>query len=108
MGILGVMEEAAGQKFDGLRTSFDVLAKDRNLMAHGCWILIDGDRPWVVWHKFIEDDASVIGEFFERPRFEKFMKKAEHLLDMCKNYHNMLEEALGKKTSALTKLPSDK
>ena len=107
-GILGVMEEQHGSKFDGLRTAFDKLSTDRNLMALGCWVLIDGVKPWVVWHKFIQDDASVIGEYFEVHRFDNFMKKADHLLDMCKKYHRMLEEALGKTTSALTRLPLDK
>jgi hypothetical protein len=107
-GILSVMEEHEGKKFDGLRKTFEALSKDRNLIAHGCWLMIDGTMPWVVWHKFIEDDASVIGEFYERPRFDDFKKKAVFMYEMCDKYHDMLEKALGKTTSALGRLPLDK
>ncbi len=107
-GIIGIMEEHEGKKFEGLRKTFDALSRDRNLIAHGCWLMIDGNRPWVVWHKFIEDDSSVIGEFYERPRFDDFKKKAEYLYEMCGKYHHMLEQALGRTTSALGVLPADK
>ena len=100
-GILGVMEEYEGKKFDGLRKTFGDLSKDRNLIAHGSWLMIDGNRPWVVWHKFIEDDSSVVGEYYEKGRFEDFKKKADYLYDMCGKYHDMLEKALDKTTSAL-------
>jgi hypothetical protein len=106
--IIGVMEEAADKKFTALSETFEALAKSRNLIAHGCWLMVDGNRPWVVWHKFIEDDASVIGEFFEKPRFDDFLKRAEFLYDMCSKFHHMLEEELGKTTSALGRLPQGK
>jgi hypothetical protein len=59
------------------------------------------DKPWVVWHKFAEDTESIIGEHFEAWRFERFMTKGNHILDMLRMYHNMLEAQTGKKTSAV-------
>jgi hypothetical protein len=107
-GILAVVEEHTADKLNALRSAFEELARNRNLIAHGCWLMIDGAKPWVVWHKFIEDDENVVGEYFEKARFEKFKKQAEVILGTCKKYHQMLEEGSGKITSALTKLPADK
>jgi hypothetical protein len=107
-GILDVMEEFEGKTFDGLRKTFEDLSKDRNLIAHGSWLMIDGARPWVVWHKFIEDESSVIGEFYEKGRFADFKKKADYLYEMCGKYHDMLEKTLGKTTSALRRVSADK
>lgn len=99
--VLEVMEKAVGQELDGLRGAFETLAKDRNLMVHGAWWMVDEKRPWVVWHKFIEDNESVIGEWFEDSRFARFMTKAGLLFDMCRKFHDDLEKKLGVKTSAL-------
>jgi hypothetical protein len=101
--IIKLMEEAAGERFDGLRGGFEALRDDRNLIAHGCWLMVD-DKPWVVWHKFIEDMESIIGQYFEKPRFEAFMKKGDFMWrSMCK-YHDMLEDESGVRVSALCKL----
>lgn len=89
-----------GLKLDALRDGFTNLAHERNLMVHGAWTMTDA-KPWVVWHKFLEDDESIIGEHFEAWRFERFMKKGTCLLDMLRRFHDMLEEHTGKKTSAL-------
>jgi hypothetical protein len=102
--IVELVEQKAGQKFEALRISFDALANARNLIVHGAWLMVDGNRPWVVWHKFLEDDNSVIGEFFEKPRFDAFIRKADFLHQMLCKWHNMLESESGKKTSALTSL----
>jgi hypothetical protein len=104
--IVGVVEEAAGQRFDGLRKTFSDLAYDRNLIVHGSWLMID-DRPYVVWHKFLEDPESVIGECYDRGRFGDFMLKANTLLEMCRKFHNELEKSSGVKTSALGAISND-
>jgi len=96
-----VKKQAPGQSFSGLENGFDGLAKDRNLIAHGSWWVVDGVKPWVVWHKFIQDDGSVIGEYFEKHRFDHFMSKAGAMYDMMRIFHGKLEEGLGKKTSSL-------
>lgn len=89
-----------GLKLDALKDGFHGLADERNLIVHGAWTMAD-DKPWVVWHKFLEDDDSVIGEFFEARRFERFITKGLHLLNMLRRFHDMLEEQTGKRTSAV-------
>jgi hypothetical protein len=76
------VEEAAGQECAPLRSTFDDLAKGRNLIVHGAWWIVDDHRPWIVWHKFIEDNKSVMREFYEEGRFANFMMKASHQLDV--------------------------
>ncbi|MBU6419435.1 MAG: hypothetical protein KGQ79_06870 [Proteobacteria bacterium] len=92
-----------GLKLDALKDGFTILAQDRNLMVHGAWAMTDA-KPWVVWHKFLEDDESIIGEHFETWRFERFMKKGEGILDMLRRFHDMLEGGTGKKTSPIPRL----
>lgn len=103
--IIEAVEKVAGKEFAALKATFEDLAYDRNLIVHGCWVMVDDVRPWVVWHKFLEDDTSVIGEFFEKSRFDLFIRKANHLHEMLCKWHDMLESDLGTKTSALTSSP---
>ncbi|TAN59442.1 MAG: hypothetical protein EPN20_15100 [Magnetospirillum sp.] len=99
--ILGRVEQwVPGLKLHALKDGFTILAQDRNLVVHGAWTMVD-DKPWVVWHKFLEDDDSIIGEFFDALRFEKFTKKGQHILAMLRQFHSMLEEQTGKRTSAV-------
>jgi hypothetical protein len=99
--IVAIVEQAAIQELNALRSTFDDLAKDRNLIVHGAWWFVDDRRPWVVWHKFIEDNESVMGEFYEKGRFADFMMKATHLYEMCCKFHDEIEKVMGVKTSAL-------
>lgn len=87
-------------KLDALKESFRELADARNLMVHGAWTMAD-EKPWIVWHKFMEDTDSVIGEYFEAWRFERFMTKGSHILDTLRKFHNMLEAQTSKKTTAV-------
>jgi hypothetical protein len=96
--VLGIVEEVAGTKFDALRTAFDGLSKDRNLIAHGSWLMA-GDKPYVAWHKFLIDNDSVMGEFFEDHRFNHFKRRAEKLLETCRKLFLMLTEASGRERS---------
>jgi phosphoenolpyruvate-protein kinase (PTS system EI component) len=99
--IIAIIEEAAGQEVTALADTFDDLAKDRNLIVHGAWWIVDDHRPLVVWHKFIEDNESVMSEYYLRERFADFMMKASLLLDMCRKFHDDIEKVTGIKTSAL-------
>jgi hypothetical protein len=101
--IVGLVEEAAGQEFDGLRGRFSNLSYDRNLIVHGAWLMVD-DRPYVVWHKFLEDTDSVMGEYYDRDRFKDFMLKANALLEMCRKFHTELEKSSEVNTSALRRV----
>jgi hypothetical protein len=101
LAILGSVERSQpGLKLDALKDGFTTLAQERNLIVHGAWTMVD-DKPWVVWHKFLEDDDSIIGEFFEAWRFERFAAKGQHMLGMLRQFHNLLEDETGKKTSAV-------
>src|SRR5258708_5960696 len=42
-----------GLKLDALKDGFKTLSDERNLMVHGAWVMTD-EKPWVVWHKFLE------------------------------------------------------
>lgn len=90
----------SGLNFSALKQSANFLSFERNFIAHGSWVMA-GDKPFVVWHKFLEDDDSVIGEYFEQRRFDRFMSVAEQLLATLFEYHTMLEGLTGLKTSAI-------
>ena len=102
--ILSVIEEAAGTQFDAIRFAFTGLRQDRNLIAHGAWLMA-ADKPYVVWHKFITDPESVMGEFFEKERFEHFRRRGEKLLETCRKWHDMMSEQSGSVQSALNRIP---
>jgi hypothetical protein len=102
--ILSIVEQAAGDKFDAMRTVFNSLRHDRNLIAHGFWLMAD-DKPYVVWHKFITDADGVMGEFFDRQRFERFRKRGETLFETCRKWHDMLSAQGGITQSALSRVP---
>jgi hypothetical protein len=87
-------------KLDALKSGFTTLAQERNLIVHGAWTMA-GETPWVVWHKFLEDDDSIVGEFFGRRRFERLRVTGEHVLGMLRQFHDMLEKQIGKRTSAV-------
>jgi hypothetical protein len=95
-----VERSQAGLNLDAMKDGFRTLANDRNLIVHGAWAMTD-DKPWVVWHKFAEDTDSIIGEYFEAWRFERFMTKGNHILAMLREFHNILEAVTGKKTNAI-------
>ena len=86
-----VKEAAGGANLDALESGFKMLADERNLMVHGSWNMAD-EKPWVVWHKFLEDEESIIGEWFERWRFERFMIKGQAIISMLERFHVMLSQ----------------
>lgn len=96
-----VAEHAAGEQFDALRTTLEELRDLRNLVVHGSWLMAN-DTPYVVWHKFIEGEDIVVGEFFERHRFSHFMKRATHILAMLRAFHTQIEEISGTRTGLRT------
>jgi hypothetical protein len=56
-------------------------------------------RPLAIWHKSLEDDDSIIGEFFDQRR-KRFMRNGNRLLDTLRRTHDLLETYTGKKTNA--------
>jgi len=57
--IESVERSQANLKLDALKDSFRELANERNLIVHGAWTMTD-EKPWVVWHKFVEDTESTL------------------------------------------------
>jgi hypothetical protein len=101
--VLSVIEEAAGEKLEALRRAFEELAKDRNLMAHGSWLMA-GSRPYVIWHKFLTDVDSIMGEFLDTHRFQHFKARANKLLETCNEWYMEMTEKTGRKPSILNKI----
>lgn len=71
-----------GVDFDTLWRTVDRLTDERHLIAHGSWMIVDDTRPLVVWHKYLENNDTVIGEYFDYSRFERFMSSAQKLMEM--------------------------
>ena len=94
------IERISDAQFDALKDEFKRLADERNLIVHGAWAMVD-ERPWVVWHKFIEDTESIVGEWFDQSRFQRSMLTAEHLLNTLRLFHDEIEKTTGTRTSAM-------
>lgn len=76
--------------FSAIKSKIVDLAQERNMIVHGSWCLAN-DKPYVVWHKFLVDDEHIIGEYFEKLRFDNFMNLANHLLSTLFDIHAQLE-----------------
>ena len=73
--------------------AFDQLKWDRNLIAHGVWMIDDEGVPWVVWHsKFLEDDNNVVGEMFDHARFDRMLAIARHLQETTVKFLGMVQK----------------
>lgn len=83
------IEKATPDKFDAIWTTVERLRKERLLVAHGVWMLIDG-QIFVLSHKFLESVDEVTAEIFPYDRFEKFMKHAAPIYDMLYKFRQML------------------
>jgi hypothetical protein len=92
-----------GSSIEKYLEAFVDLANLRNLIAHGAWVMVNG-VPWVVWHKFIVDDGSVVGEFCQRERFEAFKRQANAMLRLLSDLHTQAEERAGIRTSAVSRM----
>jgi hypothetical protein len=92
-----------GSTWDAL----DELRQDRNLIAHGVWMVrFGGDTPgetanpptgvpMVLWHsKMLESEDFVTAESFDYWRFERFMKRAQLLLDTFTKFRYTTEDAI--------------
>ena len=62
------------------------LRNDRNLIAHGVWVVDDDARPIVVWHrKFLESEEYITGEYLDYRRFASFQgARAAFAHDICR------------------------
>jgi hypothetical protein len=81
---------------DAIWKAVDRVSNERHLIAHGVWVIVDDTRPFVVWHKFLENNEHVVGEYFDYRRFEYFMKLAQQLLETFTKLKPHLEETRNK------------
>jgi hypothetical protein len=84
------MEAVTPIQFSAVWKAFETLANERNLIAHGVW-MIAGGVPHAFSHKLIEDEDAVVGEPFDDARFALFMTKAEHLFGTLVKFRNLLD-----------------
>lgn len=76
---------------DGIWNSLDQLRDERALIAHGNWMLVDGEQ-YVLWHKAMltyKDDVTA--ELFDDARFDRYMRKATAIRDMLYKFRMMLK-----------------
>jgi hypothetical protein len=83
------------------------LRKERNLIAHGVWMMRFGGNsegetttpptglPMVLWHsKMLESDNFVTAESFDYWRLDKFMDRSRVLLEPFLKFRSMAEKAI--------------
>jgi hypothetical protein len=105
--IRSVVEEHMKLKIPETWDALVELRRDRNLIAHGVWMMrFGGDSagerrapatglPMVLWHsKMLESDDFVTAESFDYWRFDKFMSRASVLLDTFLKFRAMAETAV--------------
>jgi hypothetical protein len=88
-----VITRLPGAETNRIWPALKQLAKDRNLIVHGFWAVDDAhdDRPVALSHRFLESDDYVTAEYFDYRRFEFFQKRADHLLNMFREFRVMLD-----------------
>jgi hypothetical protein len=86
-----VVKRVPRAETDRIWPTLNQLADERNLIAHGYWLISAEGRPIVVSHKFLESDDYVSADFFDYSRFEYFQKRAEHLLNTFQLFKTMIE-----------------
>lgn len=95
-----------GAESDAIWPAAHDLRNERNLIAHGVWMVDCDARPLVVWHrKFLESDEYVSGEYFSYRRFDYFQARGQHLLTTFADFKRLLEEALDEEARSRIKAP---
>ena len=71
------------------------LLNERNLIAHGVWLVDDAGIPHVTWHsRFLESDDYAVIESFSYDRFDSFLERGRAVLDILDEIKRNLEEIL--------------
>jgi hypothetical protein len=84
-----------GAESDAIWAAARDLRNERNLIAHGVWMVDDDFRPLVVWHrKFLESEEYVTGEYFDYTRFDYFQARGRQLLTTFTEFKRLLEDAI--------------
>ncbi|QIP02989.1 hypothetical protein [Bradyrhizobium symbiodeficiens] len=105
--VKGVVEEHLKIDIAPTWNALDKMRQERNLIAHGCWMVrFGGDSPgekanppvglpYVLWHsKMLENSTDVAAEAFDYWKFKRFMDHAEVLLRTFREFRDMAERAI--------------
>ena len=91
-----IVEIIPGAQHDAIWPAMKEFADQRDLIAHGVWMVDHTYRPIVVWHsKMLESDEFVVGEYFDYARFEHALDVGRQLLTTFSQFKDLLESALG-------------
>ncbi len=90
-----IVDAIPGAESDAIWPAMKEFADDRDMCAHGVWMVDDKYRPIVVWHsKMLESADEVVGEYFDYDRFDHTLKIGRHLLKTFAEFKTLLEEAM--------------
>ena len=73
------------------------LLDERNLIAHGIWMIDENGLPHVTWHsRYLESDDYAVVEAFNYERFDYFLNRARAVLNAFAETKRNLEVLPGK------------
>jgi hypothetical protein len=76
-------------------------ADERDLIAHGVWMVDNEFKPIVVWHtKMLESENEVVGEYYPYERFDHWLTVGRQLLKTFAEFKKLLSEALDEEQTA--------
>jgi hypothetical protein len=91
-----------GVETDAIWPALKMLTKERNLIGHGVWMMADDGRPLVVWHaKFLESNDWVGAEYFDWPRFDRFLISGRVLVQTFADFKALLQDGFAEEKAAL-------
>jgi hypothetical protein len=119
--VKGVVVEHLKLDIDETWNALDQMRQERNLVAHGVWMMCFGGDgpdgrpvppeglPHVLWHsKMLEEGDYVVAEAFDFWRFDRFMKHAEVLLNTFRQFKTLAEDAIAaEKRSRIVEAPGN-
>ena len=90
-----IVEAIPGAKSDAIWPAVKEFADDRDMCAHGVWMLDDQHRPIVVWHsKMLESADEIVGKYFDYHCFDHMLEIGRHLLKTFGEFKLLMEKAL--------------
>ncbi len=90
-----IVKTIPGAETDAIWPAMKEFAADRDLIAHGVWMVDNEHRPIVVWHsKMLESTENIVGEYFDYERFDHMLLKANHLLKTFAEFKTLLTKTI--------------
>jgi hypothetical protein len=92
-----VIEAIPGAVSDAIWETREGLSEERHIIAHGVWGVVDRNKPYVVWHKWIDTNEGVVSEAFPYARFDYFIECARALLKTFADFKALLSKNRNKR-----------